>query len=88
MCEPYMLIARTKGILFWPTLQEHLEIVLPQRMLEKAVSNILANAVAYTKPGGTVRVYLEGRDFYVENMCDPIPEEDLRHLFQPFYRPD
>ena len=88
LCEPYMLIARAKGISFCLELPDSFETVLPPQMFGKAVSNILANAVAYTEPGGTVSVYADGRDILVENECVPIPKEALRHLFEPFYRPD
>ena len=73
LCEPYILIAEAKGVLF---------------QLELAVSNILANAVAYTETGKTVSVYFDDNDLIIENECSPIPAEILRHLFEPFYRPD
>ncbi len=88
MCEPYMLIARTKGIDFCLELPDSFEAVLPPQMFGKAVSNILANAVAYTESGRTVSVYFDGRDILIENECVPIPKEALRHIFEPFYRPD
>lgn len=88
LCEPYILIAKTKGVLFQLELSEDISTVLPQHMFEKAVSNILANAVAYTKTGKTVSVYFDDNDLIIENECSPIPAEILRHLFEPFYRPD
>ena len=88
MCEPYMLIARTKGIDFCLELPDSFEAVLPPQMFGKAVSNILANAVAYTEPGRTVSVYFDRRDILIENECVPIPKETLRHIFESFYRPD
>ena len=88
LCEPYMLIAKAKGIIFRPGLPESFETVLPPQMFGKAVSNILANAVAYTESGRTVSVYFDGRDILIENECVPIPKEALRHIFEPFYRPD
>lgn len=88
LCEPYMLIARAKGINFCLELPDSFETVLPPQMFGKAVSNILANAVAYTEPGRTVSVYFDGRNIIIENECVPIPKEALRHIFEPFYRPD
>lgn len=88
LCEPYMLIAKAKGIIFRLGLPDSFETVLPPQMFGKAVSNILANAVAYTEPGRTVSVYFDGRDILIENECVPIPKEALRHIFEPFYRPD
>lgn len=88
LCEPYMLIARAKGINFCLELPDSFETVLPPQMFGKVVSNILANAMAYTEPGRTVSVYFDGRDILIENECVPIPKESLRHTFEPFYRPD
>jgi len=88
LCEPYMLIARTKGIIFCLDLSDSFETILPSHMFEKAVSNILANAVAYTETGRTVSVYFDGRDIVIENECVSIPKEALQHIFEPFYRPD
>ena len=88
LCEPYMLIAKAKGIIFRLGLPDSFETVLPPQMFGKAVSNILANAVAYTEPGRTVSVYFDRRDILIENECVPISKEALRHIFEPFYRPD
>lgn len=88
LCKPYMLIARAKGLSFSLELPDSFEAVLPQQMFGKAVSNILANAVAYTEPGRTVSVYFDGCDIIIENECVPMPKEALRHIFEPFYRPD
>ena len=88
LCEPYMLIAKAKGIIFRIELPDSFETVLPPQMFGKAVSNILANAVAYTETGRTVSVYFNGRDILIENECVPIPKEALQHIFEPFYRSD
>lgn len=88
LCEPYMLIARAKGIIFQIDLPDSFETVLRPQMFGKAVSNILANAVTYTEPGGLVSICFDGRDILMENECVPIPEEALRHIFEPFYRSD
>lgn len=88
LCEPYILIAEAKGVIFQLELSENIFAVLPQHMFEKAVSNILANAIAYTETGKTVSVYFNDNSLIIENECTPIPDEVLRHLFEPFYRPD
>src|SRR5699024_12225656 len=51
-------------------------------------SNILSNAVAYTLPGSSIFVRIDNRKLIVENECEPIPAEHLKHIFEPFYRPD
>ncbi len=56
------------------------------------VQNLLSNAVEYTPAGGRVRMHAStdnGRfQFQVENTSDVMTQEDLRHLFEPFWRKD
>ena len=87
-CEPYEQIAKAREIDFRLDLSCSFSAVLPPKLFCKAVSNILANAVAYTNPGKTVSVFFDGRALVIENECTPIPYEALRHIFEPFYRPD
>ena len=88
LCEPYEQIAKARGLIFRLDLSAGFCAVLPQRMFGKAVSNILANAVAYTKEGGTISLCFRKSDLIIENECMPIPAEALPHVFEPFYRPD
>ena len=48
LCEPYQLIAAAHQITFSLDLPEQFPAVLPVGLFNKAVSNVLANAVAYT----------------------------------------
>lgn len=88
LCEPYQLIATAHQISFFLDLSEHFSAVLPVGSFSKAVSNILANAVAYTEAGKSVSVYTDERSLIIENECDPIPDREIHRLFEPFYRPD
>ena len=88
LCEPYQLIAAAHQITFSLDLPEQFPAVLPVGPFSKAVSNVLANAVAYTEVGKTVAVYMDENRLIVENECDPIPDREIRRLFEPFYRPD
>lgn len=88
LCEPYQLIAAAHQISFSIDLPEQFPVTLPTGPFSKAVSNVLANAVAYTAPGKAVFVYMDGRSLVIENECEPIPDSEIRRLFEPFYRPD
>ena len=88
LCEPYQLIAAAHQITFSLDLPEQFSAVLPVGPFSKAVSNILANAVAYTDAGKSVSVYMEENRLIIENECAPIPDREICHLFEPFYRPD
>lgn len=88
LCEPYEQIAKARGIIFNLDLSGGFSAQLPPRTFSKAISNVLANAVAYTEAGKTISVYFDNYDLVVENECTPIPVEALQHVFEPFYRPD
>lgn len=61
-------------------------------LLERAVSNLLNNASSHSPPGAQVQVRLEqggaGPVLTVENTQAFIPDEDLPHLFEAFFRVD
>ncbi len=88
LCEPYRLIAAAHQIAFSLDLPEQFTATLSVGPFSKAVSNILANAVAYTEAGKSVSVYMDGHSLVIENECEPIPDCEIRRLFEPFYRPD
>lgn len=88
LCEPYSLIAKTNQINFSVDVREDCPLCLPKRNLEKILSNLLSNAVSYTKPGHKVSVILYSDRVLIENECTPIPKETISRLFEPFYRPD
>lgn len=88
LCGQYELIAQANGQRFHLNLPQHFTVCIPPKMFAKALSNILSNAIAYTNPDCEISVYMSGRTLTIENECSPIPEEHLKHIFEPFYRPD
>jgi two-component system sensor histidine kinase MprB len=55
-------------------------------MLERAVTNLLDNAVKWSPPGGIIRVQLEGDRLRVADQGPGINDADLPHVFDRFYR--
>ncbi|MDU7336639.1 MAG: HAMP domain-containing sensor histidine kinase [Clostridium sp.] len=88
MLDPYLLIAKTKGLLMEVDVPDTFTVKIPPHAFSKAVSNVLSNAVNYTAPGGKIRVYTEKQQLIIENECTPLATEHLEHIFEPFYRPD
>lgn len=60
--------------------------------LKQVISVLLDNAIKYGRSGGTITLTLQKTDrqarLIVTNSGDPIPPEQLKHLFERFYRAD
>ncbi|HEY1586042.1 MAG TPA: HAMP domain-containing sensor histidine kinase, partial [Polyangia bacterium] len=67
---------------------ESLAVEADARLLTSALSNLVSNAVKFTRPGGRVevRTFQHGADVIVEveDECGGLPEGAADELFQPF----
>ncbi len=54
--------------------------------LQRAVSNLIDNAVKYSPPGEPVEIALHGQELTVRDHGPGIAAEDLPHVFDRFYR--
>ncbi len=54
--------------------------------LERAVNNLVDNAIKYSPPGKPVQITLRGQELTVCDRGPGISEEDLPHVFDRFYR--
>ena len=57
-----------------------------ERRVERAVSNLLDNAVKWSPPGATVEVRVADGEVSVRDHGPGIGENDLPHVFDRFYR--
>ena len=70
---------------FRTQLQESVVRAVPSR-LERAVSNLLDNAVKWSPPGGEIEVTVAGGEVTVRDHGPGIDDSDLPHVFDRFYR--
>ena len=49
-------------------------------------SNLISNAVRYTPTGGKITIGIDKKQIWIENTCKPLSEEELKCIFEPFYR--
>jgi signal transduction histidine kinase len=65
-------------------------LLADQESMKTALSNLMDNAVKFSPSGGRVEVSIKpeggGVRIRLTNTSDPIPEDDLKRLFDPFYR--
>lgn len=55
-------------------------------MLERAVSNLVDNALKYSPPGAPIELVVDGRRIEVRDRGSGISDVDLPHVFDRFYR--
>lgn len=82
-------LAHDKDIQIHQNITTDRSVLINPALWGKALSNIIGNAVRYSPNGAEVSVFLRNENVLViENTGITIPEDDLPHLFTPFYRSD
>jgi len=92
VCDFYEAVAGEKGVTLVVAAAGPVHTDLNRTLFQRAVGNLVENAVAHTPPGGTVTLSARTTDTSaVVEVIDTgggIPAEHLPHVFDRFYRAD
>ncbi|MBO4949427.1 MAG: HAMP domain-containing protein [Clostridia bacterium] len=95
MCSALEAEAKAHGhtLTLEPEESPPMPIFADKERIEQVITNIIGNAIKYTPDGGKIAVKVFEKDDgnYVVSVSDTgvgIPEEDLAHIFERFYRVD
>ena len=85
-------LAATKGLTLRSALSDDCYIKGTDDLIHHVVFNLVENAIKYNQPDGSVYVRLEAIDrivvLTVKDRGVGVPEEDIPHIFDRFYRVD
>ena len=85
-------VAFERGVMMEDDIEPHLSVKAEAAQLQRLAGTLIDNACKYSPRNSTITVTLKSADgkafLAVHNEGDPIPAEDLPHIFDRFYRAD
>ncbi len=92
-CELFLPLAEDKGIEFSFKVEENIFVKADIRMLQRAFSNLVDNAIKYTPEGQLIKIGVEKKSdcfvhIRVEDTGIGIEESHFEKIFDRFYRAD
>ena len=85
--SPYFIIAKSRNTHISLSLEDNFSATVSTELIKKALSNVLSNAVKYTDNDRFIRIYMNNRTVVIENECQPLSNDELAHIGEPFYHP-
>lgn len=87
-CRTWQGIAEDKGQQFLVEIDASKTYHGDAVLLQKAISNIISNAVTYSPEQAAITVTLRDSELRIENNGASLDADSLKHIFEPFYRGD
>jgi signal transduction histidine kinase len=89
--EPFLVEAKDKGVALLNAVGNDLpDVMADAGKIRHVLSNLISNALRFTKPGGSVTISASQEPgfvaFYVRDTGAGIPADHLHHVFEQFYR--
>ena len=92
ICEDAQILAEGSSLDLKTQIAQHIQIKGDKTLLQKALQNLVSNAVKYNTPGGRIACCLDLSDgmarFEIANTGPGIPEADREEIFNRFHRAD
>ena len=88
--EQVYFLAREKNIAIKTDLDDDVWIEGNGELLERAIVNLIGNAIKYSDPDTTISISLKAiansANIIISDQGYGIPEDEIRHIFEPFFR--
>lgn len=88
VCDRLESLAQTRDVRLLRDVRSGCLIKGDATLVEKAIANVVENAITHSEPGALVSVGLADGILEIENSGARIDEADLPRLFEPFFRVD
>lgn len=69
-------------------IDENVIVFSDSKLIKKVITNIVKNAITYSPENEFIKINLSKEELVVENTGISIPEEQLKYIFNAFYRVD
>lgn len=86
--KEYEILAKSKHLHIEVEMDRELHLSMNRQHFQRVWSNLIGNAVRYTDAEGQIRINGQAGELSIWNSCTPLTDEQLVHIFEPFYRPD